>query len=190
MDGRTAGDLEPMISVIHRAEIERSARLTDQARTHLRDVGERLARSRELRAQSQAILLRVSTMTAETAAWLGGVSPAAAGKVAEDPPHADVPEAEAPARSDEPGDRQFAAVHDLIRMVNVQLEQSVDPVDQLATCIRDTIDGGADPYILLGLLLEGIGYAVEQRLTDAKRADAVAAVLSMLRNRLRHNLRR
>jgi hypothetical protein len=60
-----------------------------------------------------------------------------------------------------------------------------DPVHALADAIRIIAAGDADPYLIMGVLVEGTIHLIERRIPGDRRAEAVEALLILVTNRLR-----
>jgi len=64
-------------------------------------------------------------------------------------------------------------------------------LQSLSAAIRSALDEDADPYAVIGVLIEGAAYAVGESLPRNERADAAAAVAGLLQERLKaHGVRR
>jgi hypothetical protein len=60
-----------------------------------------------------------------------------------------------------------------------------DPVKVLADSIRTVAGGNADPYLVMGVLIEGAVYLLDTRIPDERRADTAVALLRLVADRLR-----
>ena len=62
--------------------------------------------------------------------------------------------------------------------------QAPDPLADLAVTIKAALQSETDPYVLLGVLLEGVTQTLITRIPPARHADTLAAGLATLRERL------
>ena len=83
--------------------------------------------------------------------------------------------------------QRFPAVDRIVRHADAIAAGEPDLVSDLAQAARRTIDGGGDPYLTIGVLVEAIAYAFVQQIPRAKQPDAAMAVLKMLMERLDAN---
>jgi hypothetical protein len=60
-----------------------------------------------------------------------------------------------------------------------------DPVRALADAVRTVAEGNADPYLVMGVLVEGAVHTLETRIPVERREDTAAALLHLVANRLR-----
>jgi hypothetical protein len=63
-------------------------------------------------------------------------------------------------------------------------EATPNPLTELSGLIRTTMEGDADPYVLAGVLLEGIVQVLATRIPPERRAATELATLLMLKQRL------
>ena len=61
-----------------------------------------------------------------------------------------------------------------------------DPVRTLADVIRETAAGGADPYTLMGALVEAVVHTLATRIPVALQDDTAAVISQLLTDRLEH----
>jgi hypothetical protein len=81
-------------------------------------------------------------------------------------------------------DRPFPAVEALIRRVQRVAASRPDPMHILAHTISMTGAIGADPYTVLGVLVEGVVQTVVQHIPEEQRAETAATLLRLLKERL------
>jgi hypothetical protein len=81
-------------------------------------------------------------------------------------------------------DRSFPAVEALIRRVQRVAANRPDPMYILAQTITMTSAIGADPYAVLGVLVEGTVETIVQQIPAEHRAEAAATLVRLLRERL------
>ncbi|HUN41122.1 MAG TPA: hypothetical protein VMU81_12600 [Acetobacteraceae bacterium] len=63
-------------------------------------------------------------------------------------------------------------------------------LQSLSAAIRSALDEDIDPYAVIGVLIEGVAYAVADRLPRQERADAGAALVRLMQERLKaHGVR-
>jgi len=82
-------------------------------------------------------------------------------------------------------DRPFPAVDALIRRVQRVAASRPDPMHILAQTIAMTGEIGADPYAVLGVLVEGVVLTILQHIPEEKREETALTLVQVLRERLR-----
>jgi hypothetical protein len=82
-------------------------------------------------------------------------------------------------------ERVFPAIRDLIRQVEQATQANPDYVRLAADLNRWFGDQGADPYLLIGTLLEGAVHTLVQHVPPEQRADAAWAAVQLLLDRLK-----
>jgi hypothetical protein len=82
-------------------------------------------------------------------------------------------------------DRPFPAVEALIRRVQRVAKDRPDPTHILAEVISMIGASEADPYVVLGVLLEGAAHMVAQHIPPERQADTAAEVVQLLQLRLK-----
>jgi hypothetical protein len=81
-------------------------------------------------------------------------------------------------------DRPFPAVEALIRRVQRIAASRPDPMHILAQTIGMTGAIGADPYAVLGVLIEGAVETILQQIPAEQRAETAAMLIQLLKDRL------
>jgi len=81
-------------------------------------------------------------------------------------------------------DRPFPAVEALIRRVQRVAASRPDPLHILAQTIGMTGAIGADPYAVLGVLIEGVVETIVQQIPAERRAETAATLVRLPRERL------
>jgi hypothetical protein len=81
-------------------------------------------------------------------------------------------------------DRPCPAVDNLIRRAQRVAAGQPDPAHILAQTIRMACPGGADPYAVLGLLIEGTVQTLVDHIPEERRAEIAAALRQLLKERL------
>jgi hypothetical protein len=81
-------------------------------------------------------------------------------------------------------DRLPTELNELIKQVENAAANEPDPVRALADKIRDTVAGDADPYILMGALVEGAVHTLATRVPAVRQDDTAAALSQLLVDRL------
>lgn len=81
-------------------------------------------------------------------------------------------------------DRPFPAVEALIRRVQRIAASRPDPLHILAQTITMTGAIGADPYGVLGVLVEGAVQTILQQIPEEQRAETAATLVRLLNERL------
>ena len=82
-------------------------------------------------------------------------------------------------------DRAFPAVEALIRRVQRAAASRPDPMYILAQTISMTGEIGADPYAVLGVLVEGAVLTIAQHIPAEQQAETVATLVQLLEDRLK-----
>ena len=81
-------------------------------------------------------------------------------------------------------DRHFPAVDNLIRRAQRAAAGRPDPARILAQTISMACPGGADPYAVLGLLIEGTVQTLVEHIPKERRAETAAMLKQLLEERL------
>ena len=81
-------------------------------------------------------------------------------------------------------DRPFPAVEALIRRVQRIAAGRPDPMHILAQTIGMTSAIGADPYAVLGVLIEGAVQTIVQQIPAEQQQETAATLLRLLQDRL------
>jgi hypothetical protein len=84
-------------------------------------------------------------------------------------------------------DRPFPAVEALIRRVQRVAASRPDPMHILAQTISMTGEIGADPYAVLGVLIEGAVQTIVQQIPAEHQAETAATLVRLLKDRLKAN---
>ena len=82
-------------------------------------------------------------------------------------------------------DRPFSAVDDLIRRVQRVAAGRPDPARILAQTIGMACPGGADPYAVLGVLIEGTVQTLVEHIPKERQAEIAATLKQLLEQRLK-----
>ncbi|MGD0431971.1 MAG: hypothetical protein ABSA58_12860 [Acetobacteraceae bacterium] len=81
-------------------------------------------------------------------------------------------------------DRPFPAVEALIRRVQRVAAGRPDPMRILAQTIGMTGAIGADPYAVLGVLVEGAVQTIVEQIPAEQRMEAAATLIQLLKERM------
>src|SRR3954467_7340202 len=82
-------------------------------------------------------------------------------------------------------DRSFPAVDALIRRVQRVAASRPDPMHILAQTISMTGEIGADPYAVLGVLVEGAVMTIVQHVPAEQRLETAMTLIQLLEERLK-----
>ncbi len=82
-------------------------------------------------------------------------------------------------------DRPFRAVDELIRRVKRVAADRPDPVHILAQTISIVGESDADPYAVLGVLVEGAAHTIAQYFPAERQAETAVMLIELLADRLR-----
>jgi hypothetical protein len=76
----------------------------------------------------------------------------------------------------------------MVRKLSSQAEraasQVVDPLAELSVAIKTALGSEADPYVMLGVLLEGVTQTLITRIPPERHAGVLTAGVALLRQRL------
>jgi hypothetical protein len=81
-------------------------------------------------------------------------------------------------------DRPYPAINALIRRVKRIAAERPDPTHILAETITLIGASDADPYAILGVLVEGAVHTVARHIPAERQADAASTLLELLKERL------
>jgi hypothetical protein len=82
-------------------------------------------------------------------------------------------------------DRPFPVVKAIVRRAERIASKRPDPTAILADVIRQTAARDADPYLVLGVLIEGAAHTLAARIPSERRGDTAMALLQLLSDRLK-----
>jgi hypothetical protein len=82
-------------------------------------------------------------------------------------------------------DRPFRAVDELIRRVKRVAADRPDPVHILAQMISIVGESDADPYAVLGVLIEGAAHTLARYFPPERQAETAVMLKELLEDRLR-----
>jgi len=82
-------------------------------------------------------------------------------------------------------DKIFGEILRLIEQVEQAAAATPDPTNVLAHVIRLTVKTDADPYLILGVLVEGVAHTLATRIPDERRGEIGREVSKLLAERLR-----
>lgn len=80
--------------------------------------------------------------------------------------------------------RSYGAVDGLAEQARQLADRMPNRLADLTREIHSLIAGEVDPYMLMGVLLEGLAQTVSARIPAARQPDTMLATLMMLRQRL------
>ncbi len=84
-------------------------------------------------------------------------------------------------------DRPFPAVEALIRRVQRVAKDRPDPTHILAEVISMIGASEADPYVVLGVLLEGAAHMVARHIPPERQAETADELVQLLKLRLKQH---
>jgi hypothetical protein len=82
-------------------------------------------------------------------------------------------------------DQHFPSLDRLIQQANRAAARKPDSVELLASMIRLATDDGADPYLVLGVLIEGAARTVAKHIPAERQAETTEQLRRLLRERLK-----
>lgn len=87
-------------------------------------------------------------------------------------------------------DQHFPALERLIQQANRAAARKPDSIELLASMIHLATGDGADPYLVLGVLIEGATRTVARHIPPERQAETTEQLRRLLDERLRaHGLR-
>lgn len=84
-------------------------------------------------------------------------------------------------------DHHFPSLDDLIRKIEAETATRPELPQVLAHVIRMMVASEADPYILVGVLTEGVSHTIASRIPRANQGEVAEEALALLRERLETN---
>jgi hypothetical protein len=78
----------------------------------------------------------------------------------------------------------FGAIVELIEQAEHAAARTPDPASVLAQVIRLAVESDADPYPILGVLVEGIAHTVTARVPPERQTEAAGDIEQLLTDRL------
>ena len=85
-------------------------------------------------------------------------------------------------------DHHFPSLDDLIRDIERETATRPELPEVLTTVIRMMVaSDDADPYLLVGVLTEGVSHAIASRIPKEDQSEVAGEALSLLRERLQAN---
>jgi hypothetical protein len=82
-------------------------------------------------------------------------------------------------------DRPFRAVDELIRRVQRAAADRPDPMHVLAQMISMIGESEVDPYVVLGVLIEGAAHTLAQHIPTERQAETATTLVQLLEERLK-----
>jgi hypothetical protein len=82
-------------------------------------------------------------------------------------------------------DRPFRAVDELIRRVQRVAADRPDPMHVLAQMISMIGESEVDPYVVLGVLIEGAAHTLAQHIPTERQAETATTLVQLLEERLK-----
>ena len=82
-------------------------------------------------------------------------------------------------------DQHFRTLERLIREANRASSRKPGSIEMLARMIRLVTDDGADPYLVIGVLVEGAVHTVARHVPPERQTEAVEEMGQLLAERLR-----
>ena len=81
--------------------------------------------------------------------------------------------------------RRFRTLERLIQQANQASSRKPDSVQMLAEVIRVITADGSDPYLILGVLVEGAVHTIAKHIPPERHAGTVAELQQLLAERLK-----
>jgi hypothetical protein len=82
-------------------------------------------------------------------------------------------------------DRHFETLQRLIRQANQASSRKPDSIRLLAEMIRLVTADGADPYLVIGVLVEGAVHTIDKHIPPARQAETIDQLRLLLVERLK-----
>ena len=83
--------------------------------------------------------------------------------------------------------RNQSEIVKLVQLAEQAAADQPDPVGTLADIIKTVAEGDADPYLVMGTLVEGAAHTFRSRIPDERRDDTADALVRLMADRLRAN---
>jgi hypothetical protein len=81
-------------------------------------------------------------------------------------------------------EQRYRTLDRLIRQANQASSRKPDPIELLAMMIRLVTADGADPYLVVGVLVEGAVHTLAQHVPASRQAEAREELKRLLEERL------
>jgi hypothetical protein len=81
-------------------------------------------------------------------------------------------------------ERSPSEIDRLIQLAKAAAAEHMDLPGAISLIVKSGVDTDAEPYVMLGVLIEGIAHIVAQSIPMEARADVVQAVANMLLDRM------
>lgn len=82
-------------------------------------------------------------------------------------------------------DQHFPALERLIQQANRAVSRKPDTIELLASMIKLATDDGADPYLVLGVLIEGAARTAAKHIPPERQIETTEQLKLLLLERLR-----
>jgi hypothetical protein len=82
-------------------------------------------------------------------------------------------------------DHRFRTLERLIRQANQASSRKPDSIEMLAEVIRLVTEDGADPYLVIGVLVEGAVHTVARHIPAERQAETTEQLGQLLVDRLK-----
>ncbi len=92
---------------------------------------------------------------------------------------------EVEASTNPPTDLAQSEVQKFVSLAEQAAASIADPVRALASTIKMLGDSEADPYLTIGVLVEGVIHTLNTRLPASRQAETASAILRLMLDRLR-----
>ena len=84
-----------------------------------------------------------------------------------------------------PPRRRYAAIDAVIRQAELKAAKTPNAMSLLAEVVKQIGDDGGDPYLLIGVLVEGAIHTLHHHLPPERQAVTAKALVDLLVDRLR-----
>ena len=81
--------------------------------------------------------------------------------------------------------QHFRALERLIQQANQASARKPNSIEMLAHVIRLILRDGADPYLVIGVLVEGSAYALAEHIPPERQAETTEQLAELLMERLK-----
>jgi hypothetical protein len=100
-------------------------------------------------------------------------------------PHTDLPFGRPTLHAGAMPDHRFRTLERLIQQANQTSPRKPDSVEMLATVIRLVTDDGADPYVILGVLVESAAHTIAKHIPSERQVETTEELGRLLVERLK-----
>jgi hypothetical protein len=72
----------------------------------------------------------------------------------------------------------------LLNVARLAADETVDFPAMVAMLVKEAVDSGTEPWLLMGVLIEGVAHLIHASVPEQARAECSAAAIQLLRDRI------